>query len=107
LSSVGIENHLACFITNSSSLRFFKRVAVALEREASALEGFAERFDAAWQRLTMNVLYSLGNLGNGQGLGPRHFKCCGDHPVGQGRRTAAVMAAHQVEHAAVAPRVVG
>ena len=73
MSSVGIENHLACFITNSSSLRFFKRVAVALEREASALEGFAERFDVVlrpMQGLLSGMPGVLGTalLGDGQVL---------------------------------------
>jgi hypothetical protein len=52
---------------------FFKRVAVALEREARSLKRLAERFDATWQRLAKNVLHALGNLGKGQRFGTGHF----------------------------------
>jgi hypothetical protein len=91
----------ACFVANAASSRFFQCVAVALEREAFALESLPGRFDAAAPR--QNPLHALRNLAKGQRFDTCYFQRRGDHRVRKGSWPASVMPAHEGAYAAVAP----
>lgn len=95
---------MVCFIANTSSLRFFERVAVSLERKAIALECFTQRFNLAGQRSVERSFEALGDATQ-QGFGARDVQGHGDLGLTQQRMPTAVMRTHQAAYAALSPCV--